>query len=131
MNVFIRLYLTLFIQILEEKRDVLCKYMNPERYMDHLRSKFVINEEDKEEIEYEKTRRKRASVMIDILLRKGGGAYDVFVSAIQMDRTQTELVQILHLEYERRRNNYFGKSNIHCTPGQSTNIVNSYCREGP
>ncbi|XP_033729866.1 uncharacterized protein LOC117319116 isoform X2 [Pecten maximus] len=81
--------------------------MNPERYFDYLRSKFVINEEDKEEIEYERTRRKRASVMIDILLRKGGNAYDVFVMAIQADRTQTDLVKILHTEYEKRKNNYF------------------------
>ncbi|XP_069109708.1 uncharacterized protein [Argopecten irradians] len=93
--------------ILEEKRDFLCKYMNPERYMDYMRSKFVINEEDKEEIEYEKTRRKRASVMIDILLKKGVDAYDVFVMAIQRDRTQTHLVQMLHMEYEKRKNNYF------------------------
>ncbi|XP_021380235.1 zinc finger CCCH domain-containing protein 4-like isoform X2 [Mizuhopecten yessoensis] len=81
--------------------------MNPARYLDYLRSKFVLNEEDKEEIEYEKTRKQKASVMIDILLRKGGNAYDVFVKAIQVDRTQTDLVRILHTEYEKRRNNYF------------------------
>ncbi|XP_060070809.1 B-cell lymphoma/leukemia 10-like [Ylistrum balloti] len=93
--------------ILEEKRDILCRYMNPERYFDYLRSKFVINEEDKEEIEFEKTRRKKASVMIDIILKKGGDAYDIFVKAIQADRTQTHLVNLLHEEYEKRKNNYF------------------------
>ncbi|KAK7488046.1 hypothetical protein BaRGS_00020637, partial [Batillaria attramentaria] len=92
--------------ILQEQRHGLVNNLIADRHMDFLRSKFILTQDDCEEINAQMTQRKRASKFLDILLTKGPTAYDMFCEAIRIDRTQTFILELLNRDYENRLQNY-------------------------
>ncbi|XP_061165294.1 B-cell lymphoma/leukemia 10-like isoform X2 [Saccostrea echinata] len=93
------------LQILEDQRFYLCKYLEPENYYAYLRSKHVMTGEDEEEIKSLRTRRQRAERFLDILILKGPACFKALVDAILRNGTQPHLAAKLNKEYERRRIN--------------------------
>ncbi|XP_062608518.1 B-cell lymphoma/leukemia 10-like [Saccostrea cucullata] len=91
------------LQILEDQRFYLCKYMEPQNYYAYLRSKHVMTAEDEEEIKSLRTRRQRAERFLDILLLKGPTCFKALVDAILRNGTQPHLAAKLNKEYERFR----------------------------
>lgn len=92
--------------ILQEQRGLLVSNLTVDRHMDFLRSKYILSEDDCEEICAEKTRRKRASRFLDIMLTKGPAAFDAFLEALRQDGTQTFLLESLNRDYENRIYNF-------------------------
>ncbi|KAK7095480.1 uncharacterized protein [Littorina saxatilis] len=90
-------------EVLEAQRKQLARCLIPDRHMDFLRSKYMLSEEDCEEISHPPTRQKRASKFLDILAKKGGAeAYDALCAALREEGTQTFLVKLLHEDFEKR-----------------------------
>ncbi|KAK3088304.1 hypothetical protein FSP39_017281 [Pinctada imbricata] len=93
------------IEILEEKRAYLCKYLDPKSYFPSLRSASLIDSDDEELILAEPTRKRRCEKLLDILMLRGPLCYEGLIRAIQYVRTQTFLVETLNKELEKRKNN--------------------------
>lgn len=78
------------------------------RHMDFLRSKYILSEDDCEEINGLPVRKRRASKFLDILCKKGPQAYDMFCRSLEYERTQIFILKELNQEYEKRIRNYRG-----------------------
>ncbi|XP_028393067.1 B-cell lymphoma/leukemia 10-like [Dendronephthya gigantea] len=90
-------------QVLEKLRESLVQDMQPEKHFDFLRSKTVLDEEDCEEITAKTTRRKKAGLLLDILMTKGENAFDYFCeSFIVCGRTQLHLLNLILDAYEEQ-----------------------------
>ncbi|ESO96029.1 hypothetical protein LOTGIDRAFT_231816 [Lottia gigantea] len=93
-------------EIIQEKRSELLVSLNPDRHVDYLRSKCLLSEEDIEEIRHLTTRKKRASLFLDTILKNGPKAYDKLCESLLQERTQLFLLEMLNTEFERRKNSY-------------------------
>ncbi|XP_057300888.1 caspase-2-like [Hydractinia symbiolongicarpus] len=78
--------------VLEEKRYILCKDIDPQRFFPFLRSKQILDQDNEEDINYERTRLRRAERFLDILVTKGPDAFDYFCEALL-----TQVAGQLHL----------------------------------
>lgn len=81
----------------------------PDRHLDFLRSKYLLSEDDCEEIMAQTTRRRRASKFLDFLATKGPDGYDMFLEALRQEGTQMFILEALNKDYEARFRNYQGK----------------------
>ena len=80
------------IHVLILKRNELVENVDPRRYLTFLRSKYVIDERDCDEIKEVRSRQASAEVFLDILRRKGSTGYDEFCNALAYDKTQVFLL---------------------------------------
>ena len=96
-------------QVLESLRQSLTTSLIPDRHMDFLRSKYILSEEDCDEINHPPTRKKKASKFLDILGKKGAEAYDALCASLKEEGTQTFLLKQLHEDFERRLRQYRGR----------------------
>eukprot|EP00111_Clytia_hemisphaerica_P003874 TCONS_00011127-protein len=70
-------------QILQELRLFLVKDIEPQKLYASLRSRGVFDEDDQEEIEYDRLpRKKRAERFLDTISRKGDAGFDAFCQCI-------------------------------------------------
>lgn len=105
------LWIALFVllnQVLEEQRYLLCKSIIPDRHYPYLRSKAILNLDDCEEIDAERTTRKKAARFLDIMVSKGPSAYDHLCQSLMLDTTQMHVLKQLNTEYEDKKNKYLG-----------------------
>ena len=79
-------------QVLVQMRRDLVKNIDARRLLTYLRSTYVLDERDCDEIKSKPSREACTEVFIDILSRKGPRGYDEFCNAILHDRTQTFLL---------------------------------------
>ncbi|XP_022320275.2 B-cell lymphoma/leukemia 10-like [Crassostrea virginica] len=91
------------LNILEEQRYYLIKYIDPQHHFAYLRSKHLFTLEDEELVKSFVTRKQQAEKFLDILLRKGPNCYKGLVNAILKNGTQTFLVTRLNKEYEKKK----------------------------
>lgn len=91
------------LNILEEQRFYLCKYLEPQNHFAYLRSKHLLTAEDEEVIKFQISRKQRAEKFLDILLQKEPMCYMGLVDAILKNGTQTFIVTKLNQEYERKK----------------------------
>ncbi|KAK6194800.1 hypothetical protein SNE40_000355 [Patella caerulea] len=98
-------------EIIQEKRHELVKTLNAERHIDYLRSKFLLSEEDAQEISNCPSKQKKAGVFLDLIFKNGPRAYDKLCESLLIERTQIFLLEMLNKEYEKRLNIYKGLVN--------------------
>ena len=65
------------------------------KHLPHLRSKFILDEKDEEEIRAPVSRSERTEVFLDKLGRKGAAGYDEFCESLCRDRTQLFLLNAM------------------------------------
>ncbi|XP_064616589.1 B-cell lymphoma/leukemia 10-like [Liolophura sinensis] len=94
------------LKVLEEQRYLLCKSIIPDRHYPYLRSKAILSLDDCEEIDAERTTRKKAARFLDIMVSKGPSAYDHLCESLMLDTTQMHLLKRLNTEYEDKKNKY-------------------------
>lgn len=94
------------VEVLKSLRASLAKNLNPTSHMDFLRSRYILSEEDCDEIKHPPSRRQRASKFLDILDMKGAEAYDALCAALREEGTQIFLLRELHMDFERRFTKY-------------------------
>ena len=87
-------------QVLVHMRRDLVKNIDARRLLTFLRSKYVLDERDCDEIKNKPSREACTEVFIDILSRKGPRGYDEFCSAILHDKTQTFLLTAMNKTLE-------------------------------
>lgn len=87
-------------QVLVQMRRDLVKNIDARRLLTYLRSKYILDERDCDEIKSKSSREASTEVFIDILSRKGPRGYDEFCSAILHDRTQTFLLTAMNKTLE-------------------------------
>ena len=99
--------------VLTSSRKLLVDSLDPTSHLSYLRSKFVFDERDAEEINAPASRSAKAEVFLDKLSRKGPLAYDEFENSLCRDRTQlfllTHMTTTLELVKHKVRE-YKGKS---------------------
>lgn len=83
-------------QVLIYLRAKLVENVDPGRYVTHLRSRFVLDERDCDEIKNTRSRAASAEAFLDILGRKGSPAYDEFCKALLKDGTQIFLLEAMN-----------------------------------
>ena len=86
--------------VLVQMRRDLVKNIDARRLLTYLRSKYILDECDCDEIKSKPSREASTEVFIDILSRKGPRAYDEFCSAILHDKTQTFLLTAMNKTLE-------------------------------
>lgn len=91
------------IKILEEKREYLCKFLNPETHFPYLRSVSILSQEDQERIQCQETSKTKANKFLDILTSKGPAAYEHLVFSLKKDKTQMFIVEKLNKEFESKK----------------------------
>ena len=79
-------------KVLVHLRKELVDNVDPRRYMTFLRSKFVLDERDCDEIKSGPSRHASAEKFFDLLAKKGPTGYDEFCNALFYDKTQLFLL---------------------------------------
>lgn len=80
-------------EILLEMREELVRNIMPDKFFSYLRSKGVLDIDDCDIINSEKTRRKRAECFLDILESKGPEGFRYFCDFIRENKTQLYLLK--------------------------------------
>ena len=87
--------------VLIHHRKMLVDALEPGTHLAYLRSRFVLDERDAEEIRAPRSRAGSAEVFLDKLARKGSLGYDELENSLCRDRTQlfllTEMTKSLEL----------------------------------
>ena len=86
--------------VLTIQRQEIARNIDPKRFFGHLRSKYVFDESDCDEIRAVPSRIGSAELFVDTLKRKGGRGYDEFCNALMSDKTQVFLLQRLNQTLE-------------------------------
>ena len=86
--------------VLVHLRRQLVENVDPRRFLTFLRSKYVIDERESDEIRSMRSRPASAEVFLDILATKGQEGYDEFCQAILHDQTQTFLLTSMNKTLE-------------------------------
>ena len=86
--------------VLVHLRRQLVENVDPRRFLTFLRSKYVIDERESDEIRSMRSRSASAEVFLDILATKGQEGYDEFCQAILHDQTQTFLLTSMNKTLE-------------------------------
>lgn len=86
--------------VLVHQRRQLVDNVDPRRFLTYLRSKFVIDERDCDEIRSTRSRSASVEVFLDILATKGQQGYDEFCNAILHDQTQVFLLTSMNQTLE-------------------------------
>ena len=76
-------------------RENLVRDLQQDRLFAFLRSKRVFDQEDCEEINYERTTRKKNEAFLDILRKRGQSGFDYFCEALLVGKTQLHLLNQL------------------------------------
>ena len=95
-------------EVLEELRPVLVDNIQPDKLYTYLRSKRVLNEDDVEDIEAERTRKKKVERFLDHISKRGSDGFDQFCEAIRRNKTQLFLVRKVMDKFESKRANLDG-----------------------
>ena len=74
--------------VLVHHRKLLVDSIDPSNHLAYLRSKFVLDERDADEIGAPPSRSARCETFLDKLGRKGSVGYDEFCNSLLRDRTQ-------------------------------------------
>ncbi len=77
------------------KRKELVDNVDPRRHLTYLRSKFVLDERDCDEVKSAQSRQASTEIFLDILARKGQAGYDGFTNALLYEETQIFLLRSL------------------------------------
>lgn len=78
--------------VLVHLRKELVDNVDPRRYMTFLRSNYVLDERDCDEIKSGPSRHASAEKFFDLLAKKGPKGYDEFCNALMYDKTQLFLL---------------------------------------
>lgn len=78
--------------VLTSSRGFLVDSIDPANHLSYLRSKFIFDEREAEEICAQPSRSARAEVFLDKLGRKGSLGYDEFQNSLCRDKTQLFLL---------------------------------------
>lgn len=93
--------------VLISSRRLLVDSIDPANHLSYLRSKFIFDERDAEEISAPPSRSAKAEVFLDKLCRKGSQGYDEFENSLCRDKTQlfllTHMTKTLELLKHRVR----------------------------
>lgn len=95
--------LNIKLTVLTLERQEIARNIDPRRFFGHLRSKYVFDEQDCDEIRSVKSRIESAEAFVDILKRKGSQGYDEFCNALMKDQTQLFLLQKMNKTLEQLR----------------------------
>lgn len=108
--------------VLTSSRGFLVDAIDPATHLSYLRSKFIFDEREAEEICAPPSRSARAEVFLDKLVRKGSLGYDEFQNSLCRDKTQLFLLTHMtkKLELLKHRVKEFKSKSIHRLGGVST-----------
>ena len=88
------------LEILEEKRDHLTRSLDAEKYLAHLRSKRILDQDDEQVIKSKVTGRQKAETLLDMLARGDPSAFDELCEALLKNKTQVHILQMLLDSFE-------------------------------
>ncbi|XP_012563591.1 B-cell lymphoma/leukemia 10 [Hydra vulgaris] len=89
-------------EVLEDLRDELVKDLFPHKHFSFLRVQKIFDEEDEEEIKYEKTRKQQAECFINKISKKGPAAFDNFCESLLNTAGSQHLLEKLLEAFEKK-----------------------------
>lgn len=96
-------------EVLKELRPFLVDKLESQKLFAHLRSFQVIDDDDQEDIEAERTRRRRNERLLDIIRNRGPEAFDGFCEAIRQNVTQLFILTKILNSFQKKRDTFSGK----------------------
>lgn len=97
-----RIFHSIKLEVLEEKRDSLTRSLDAEKYLAHLRSKRILDRDDEQVIKSKVTGREKAETLLDMLAKGDPIAFDELCEALLKNKTQIHLLQMLLDSFEEK-----------------------------
>ena len=127
----IELYACWKQEVLKELRPFLASNLEPQKLYTYLRSRNVLDESDQEEIEVERTRRKKTEFLLDLIGKRGSDGFDHFCEAVRRNTTQLFVLRKILDCFQRKKDNFYGMVwmiiNTYRAASVISLIINKYC----
>ena len=95
-------------EVLKELRPYIVEKLEPHKLFTYLRSCQVLDCDDEEEIEAEKTRKRRTERLLDIIKNRGPEGFDNFCEAIRQNVTQIFILKKI-LDLFQKKKCFYGR----------------------
>ena len=98
-------------EVLKELRQFIVEKLEPHKLYACLRASGVLDMDDEEDIEAERTRKRKSERLLDIIRNRGPEGFDHFCEAIRQNFTQLFILQKIIDTFQRKKENFSGKRN--------------------
>ena len=102
------LYLTWKSEVLKELRPFLVDNLEPQKLFAYLRSCQVLDSDDQEDIEAERTRRRKNERLLDHIKNRGADGFDNLCEAIRRNTTQLFILRKILNLFQKKKDNCTG-----------------------
>ena len=102
------LYLTWKSEVLKELRPFLVDNLEPQKLFAYLRSCQVLDSDDQEDIEAERTRRRKNERLLDHIKNRGADGFDNLCEAIRRNTTQLFILRKILNLFQKKKDNCSG-----------------------
>lgn len=113
------LYLTWKSEVLKELRPFLVDNLEPQKLFAYLRSCQVLDSDDQEDIEAERTRRRKNERLLDHIKNRGADGFDNLCEAIRKNTTQLFILRKILNLFQKKKDNCTGRLTAAVLAGNS------------
>ena len=98
-------------EVLKELRPFIVEKLESHKLYTYLRAFGVLDSDDQEDIEAERTRKRKSERLLDIIRNRGPEGFDHFCEAIRQNVTQLFILQKILDTFQKKKDNFSGKRN--------------------
>ena len=112
-------------EVLKELRPFLVDKLEPHKLFTYLRSCQVLDGDDQEDIEAERTRKRRNERLIDMVKNRGQEGFDNFCEAIRQNATQIFILTKILNSFQKKKDTYSGESQAAVLIGSTYHLLHA------
>lgn len=98
------------IETMVQLRSYFNENTDVDDHIDFLRSERILNQSDAEEINSLITSRKKADILLDKIIKKGGKGFDAICKSLLHNRVQLFLLEKLNKTFEELKFSFLGET---------------------